>query len=125
MELVAVDGCTLVHDTGSLISGGSFTITSSPSTVTKEDGNGIYTTPLQYTFAGGNASGFVPGSVATTAPQTIAATAVYAKDYNLAAMRKDDSGIMNCTGTLIGGGTGPVAGSVKIGDPGQIKVRGE
>lgn len=125
MKNLAVNGATLEHDTGSLISSGVFVIISVPSTQTKENGNGIYITPLQYTFSGGNASGFVPGSVATVVTQSINATAVNTKDFDKAVMREDDSGIMNCVGSLTGGGTGPVAGSVVIGNAGQTKVIGE
>lgn len=124
---LAVDGCALEHDTGSLISGGSFTITSVPSTVTKEDNKGVYTTPMTYTFSGGSAAGFVANTVMTTAPAVIAATAIKTKDNFLPVMRKGDSGVMTCIGTLPPptGGTAPVAGPVKIGDAGQTKVKGD
>lgn len=125
MSFLAVDGLTLSHAAGSLISGGFFSVTSSPSSVTKEDGNGIFTSPLVYTFSGGNASGFVPGSVATLVPQSIIATAQKTKDYDILVIRQDDSGTMICQGTLTGGGVGPVSGGVEISDAGQSKVDGQ
>jgi len=122
---IAVNGATIDHDTGSLISLGIFTISSTPSLKTKVDGNGIYTTPLEYSFSGGSASGFVSGTVRTQVTQTIAATATKTKDSDILVMREDDSGTMICIGDLPSGGTGPVSGAVKISDAGQTKVDAE
>jgi hypothetical protein len=124
-ELLAVEGLTLSHKVGSPISGGSFSIVSSPSSKTKENGKGIYVSPLQFTFSGGSASGFVPGSIATLVPQAINATAQKTKDYGILVIRKGDSGTMICQGTLISGGPGPISGDVEISDSGQDKVKGE
>lgn len=122
---IAVDGLTLSHSSGSPISGGSFSISSSPSTVTKEEGDGIFTSPLLYTFSGGNASGFVPGSVGTLVPQSIISTAQKTKDYAILVIREEDTGTMVCQGTLTGGGVGPVSGGIEISDAGQDKVKAE
>ena len=118
---------TIAHDTGSAISGGSFSISSAESTNVKAGGEGVHKTPLLYTFSGGNASGFVPGSVQTTAPQTITATAQKVKADGALVMRVDDSGTMNCIGTIPPptGGTAPVSGPVKIDDAGQDKAKGQ
>lgn len=127
LKELAVQGATIAHDSGSPISGGTFSITSVPSLKVKAEGNGVYKTPLLYTFAGGNAAGFVPGSVLTTAPQSISATAQKCKAENLPVMRIDDSGVMNAIGTLPppAGGTAPIAGPVIIDDAGQVKAKGE
>ncbi len=127
MSDIEVDGLTLSHASGSPISGGTFSIVSSPSGVTKEDGDGIFTTPLMYTFSGGSASGFVNGSVAPLVPQAIIATSQKTKDYGIFVMRKDDSGTMVCQGTIPPptGGVGPVSGDVDIIDACQNMVKGE
>lgn len=124
-ELLAVDGATLKHSSGSPISGGVFTIESAPSSKTKEDSAGIYTTPLLCSFSGGSASGFVSGTVSTVAPVPINASSQKTKDYDILVMRKGDSGTLVCQGTLTGGGVGPVSGGFEIDDPGQSKVSGE
>jgi hypothetical protein len=122
---IAVDGLTLSHASGSLISGGSFSVISVPSSVTKEATKGIFTSPLLYSFFGGNAAGFVPGSVATLVPQSIIATTQKTKDYAILVIRQDDSGTMICQGTLTSGGVGPVSGGVEISNAGQDKVKAE
>lgn len=125
MSLLAVDGLTLDHAVGSTITGGVFTIVSSPSQKTFVDDNGIFTSPLVYTFSGGSAPGFVAGTVATTVPQQIIGSAQKTLDYDIIVMRESDSGTMQCSGTLTGGGTGTVSGDVEISDAGQDKVEGE
>lgn len=128
LELIAVDGCTLAHSDGSLISGGVFKIISVPDVKTKAGGAGVFKTPLQFTFSGGNASGFVPGSVMTTAPVSIVATAAKVKAGGLLVMREGDSVLMNCIGTVNPpppGVTAPVAGNVEISAAGQTKVKAQ
>jgi hypothetical protein len=110
------------HAIGSLVSGGTFTIVSAPSIKNRADGGGIYRGPLQYTFAGGNASGFDPGSVATTVPQVIQPTAVKARADGQAVVRLGDSGVMAATGTVSGTPTA-ISGQVEVSDAGQDKVR--
>lgn len=113
---------TLGHAAGSLVSGGVFTITSVPSLKVRADGKGIYRGPLQYTFSGGNASGFDSGSVATTVPQAIQPTAIKARADGLAVIRLGDSGQMAAIGTVSGTPTA-IIGLVKISDAGQGVVR--
>ena len=128
LELIAVDGCTVAHASGSLISGGVFTITSAPSTKVKCEGKGVFKTPLMITFAGGNASGFVPGSVASTAPVIIIATATKCKTGGVAVIREGDTGLMNCLGNTLPnppGIPGPVMGNVEISVAGQTKVKAQ
>jgi hypothetical protein len=124
---IAVDGLTLSHASGSPISLGSFSVTSLPSTVTKENGKGIFITPLLYTFSGGNAPGFVPGSVATLVPQSIISTAQKTKDYGILVIREEDLGTMICQGTIPPptGGVAPISGNVEISNAGQSKVKAE
>jgi hypothetical protein len=128
LELIAVQGCTLAHAAGSLISGGVFVISSTPNAKAKAESKGIYTTPLQFTFSGGNAAGFVPGSVMTTAPVSMPATAAKVKAGGVLVMREGDFVLMNCTGTTLPnppGTPGPVAGNVEISVAGQTKVKGQ
>lgn len=128
LELIAVDGCTLAHASGSLISGGVFTITSVADVKSKAGGAGVFKAPLQFTFAGGNASGFVPGSVMTTASVVMNATASKVKTGGMLVMREGDFVLMSCTGTSLPnppGAPAPVAGNVKISIAGQTKVKAQ
>jgi hypothetical protein len=63
LEFYMTTAGNVQHAAGSPVSGGSYTITSPPSTKVKADGNFIYRGPLNVTFSGGNLSGMVPGSV--------------------------------------------------------------
>ena len=123
--LIAVDGCTLAHMSGSLVSGGVFTIASVPDVKAKCESKGIYKGPLLFTLSGGSASGFVAGSVMTTAPVSMPATAIKTKVGGLAVMLEGDFVLMNCVGTLPPptGGTAPVVGNVEIVVAGQTKVQ--
>lgn len=124
-ELIAVDGLTLDHAAGSPISGGSFSITSTPDAKVKTDGAGFFAGPLVFTFSGGDADGFVAGSVAGGG--SMPATAGKVKIGGVAVMREGDSCTMSCVGTIDPPATpptGPVAGDVEIADAGQTKVRG-
>jgi hypothetical protein len=120
-ELVMTEAGAIDHTSASTVSGGAFVITSQPSASTKVDGSGVYRGPLQYTFSGGDASGFINGSVTTTVPQVIQPTATKSKDDNLPLMRLGDSGPMVCVGTPSGGGS-PVTvpnAFVEVADAGQ------
>lgn len=121
LELVMVEGGALDHGAGSPISGGVFVITSVPSTKDKL-GAGIYKGPLQYTFSGGNASGFDSGSVATTAPQVINPTATKTKADGQEVIRLGDFGTMAAVGT-VSGVSSAVSGPVEVSDAGQSKGR--
>lgn len=128
-ELIAVNGCTLSHVTGSPISVGTFEITSTPDGKVKSDGNGVYKDPLAFTFSGGNANGFQDGSV--TGGGSIPATSTKVKVGGLFVMREGDSVTMNCVGTIDpppappASPTGPVSGDVEISIAGQIVVKSE
>jgi hypothetical protein len=112
----------LGHSDGSLISGGIFTIVSQPSVKVKAVGKGVYRGPLQYTFAGGDANGFDPGTEVTTTPQVINPTAVKTKADGLEVIRFGDTDVMVATGTVSGTPT-PVVGQVEVVDAGQDKVK--
>lgn len=122
LELVMNANGAIGHGAGSPISGGVFVITSTPSTKVKSEGAGVHVTPLAYTFSGGSASGFEPGTIAGGG--TIPATAVKSKAESVLVMRLSDSATMNATGTPSGGGA-PVAitGPVEVSDAGQSTGR--
>lgn len=126
-ELLAVEGLTLDHMDGSVISGGSFTIMSTPDVKAKAEGHGIYATPLDFTFKEGNAKGFQDGSV--SGGGSIPATATKTKIGGVLVMREGDSVLMDCVGTYEpppappASPTGPVSGMVEIADAGQTKAK--
>lgn len=125
---MAVETLTISHDATSTISGGVFTIISSPSTKVKGSENGAYETDLYYSFSGGNATGYVPGTVKTTTPQKIPAQGTKVKSNGNFLMRLDDFAIMNAEGTLTGPPPvpdTPISGKVKISDAAQTKVKSE
>lgn len=117
----------LDHGSESTISGGSFSITSSPSVKTKAGGKGVYRGPLVFTFKGGNAPGFATGSVFTPSPVTINPAAQKVKAEFLPVVREGDSGTMVCQGTTtdVPPKTATVSGPVEVASAGQLKVRGE
>ena len=127
-KFIANSSCTLAHKAGSGVSGGVFVITSLPSLTVNADGSGVYTTPLTYTFSGGNFAGCVNGTVATLIPQTIAATAVKVKADGSFVMRVGDFGTMTAQGTKQvpppPPGVLPAVGAVEISDAGNTKVKG-
>ena len=111
------------HGSGSPITGGVFVITATPSAKTSAPtGQGVYRGPLTYTFSGGSAAGFDPGTIATTVPQTINPTAIKASADGFKFIREDDNGIMAATGTVSGTPT-PITGSVEVISAGQTKAR--
>lgn len=124
LEPTMTQAGSIDHGATSLISGGVFVITSQPSVKVKAGGSGMYRGPLQYTFAGGNADGFDPGTVTTAVPQVINPTAVKTKADGLAVVRLGDAGVMAATGTVSGTPTA-VAGPVEVVDAGQDKVKAQ
>lgn len=122
LKEVAVDGLTLTPQ--GIVSGGVITITAVPSIKVKIEGKGVYKNPFIFTFAGGNATGYDPGTVVSVAPGSIPATAIKNKVDGLLVMRVDDLVSMGMTGT-IGGTPTPFPEVWKITNAGQIKVRAE
>ena len=87
--------------------------------------NGMYKTPLTFTLAGANATGYDPGTVVTVGPGSIPATAIKEKADGVLVMRVDDQApTIAMTGT-IGGTPTPFVEPWKITDAGQTKVLGE
>lgn len=125
LELLMNEDGTLAHAAGSPISAGAFVIVSSPSANLKASGKGVYSGDLLYTFSGGNAAGFVPGSVVSVGPQTISPTAVNVKSAGNLVIREGDSGTMSCSGTLTAGGPGSVSGDVEVSAAGQSNAKGQ
>lgn len=116
---------TVDHDTGSIISGGTFAITSVPSTNVKTAGKGVHRGTLAGTLSGANATGFVNGTVAGN--WSITGTGANTKVDGQPTVRERDVGTFNGTGTIPPptGGTGPVAGPVVVDSAGQGEVNGD
>lgn len=133
LEFIGVEGLTIDHDTGSTVSGGSFTITSVPSIKVKCEGSGVYKGTLMFTFSGGTCSGPPPDSGSTaTGSGSINFTATKNKVDGSFVIRKGDTGTMS--GTYVATNPSPppptipgtfVNQPVKITDAGQTKVRAE
>lgn len=134
-EILNTDG-SLAHSTGSTTSGGTFTITSTPSLKSKAEGSPIYAGTLSFSFSGGNSSEtlggtgvVVPGSVSGNG--TINPTAQKVKDGGSFVMREGDSGAFTLlTGSFTVTSTGvtsvvtlPNTG-VEVSSAGQTKVKG-
>jgi hypothetical protein len=121
---VMVNGGTLGFAVGSVVSGGAFTITAVPSVRTKVDGKGIYCGPLAWTFAGGNATGAVNGTVFGAG--TINPSAVYNKDGGLAMVLEGDSVAATFNGVTPNGNPITFPGvTVRVANAGQTKVLGD
>jgi hypothetical protein len=101
-----IDG-TISHSSGSTTSGGSFSITSTPSLKSKASDKYIYRGTLSFTFSGGNSSETFGGTGIITSGTvygngTINPTAIKSKDVNQEVIRKDDSGsISTLFGTFV------------------------
>ena len=128
LKEIAVDGLTIDHDSGSIVSGGSFTITSIPSLKVKCENKGVYTGTLSFSFSGGYVSPDDSGTTGT-GTGTIMFTAQKVKAENQFVLRKGDTGTMSGTYVKINPAAPPptVPGTftnqpVKITDAGQTKV---
>lgn len=124
MKNVVTSADNIEHDTGSVISGGVFSISTPASLKVNAGGNGIRKGTQLYSFSGGSASGFVPGSVMTTAPQSLNSSAQKVKVEGSFVVLDGDTATMIAQGTIPPptGGTAPVSGGVKI-SAGQSKVK--
>ena len=121
MTLIAImnENGNIDHIDGSSISGGTFSIISTPSSKT-----GFYKGTLQYTFSGGSAEGFDDESIATLSPQSINPTAIYVKAENESIIRLGDSGTMVAQGTVEGTPTS-ITGPVEVSEAGQDKAKAQ
>lgn len=127
LELIMTQSGALGHATGSTVSGGAFVVTSAPSTKSKAEGAGVYSGPLQYTFSGGSAAGFVSGTVTTVAPAAIPPTAVKSLAEGLPVIRLGDQAVMVVVGLPPPPATAtvPVPGAVtEVANAGQQTVKG-
>jgi len=126
-ELIMNQSGKLGHGSGSAISGGVFSIVSAPSVKNKIENKGIFRGPLKFTFSGGNAAGFQPGTVATISPVDIPPTAVKTKADGFPVIRLGDSVVMACQGTSSTppNPTAGISGPAEVSDAGQSKVRGD
>lgn len=73
-----VNSGTLGFGTGAVVTGGIFTIISVPSNNVLIDNKGVYSESLSWTFAGGNGTGSVSGSVTGSGTITAGSTSVKA-----------------------------------------------
>ena len=125
LKYIAVNGLTLTPQ-GIVTPGvGTLTITSTPSAKVTAGGQGVYKTPLTFTLALGNATGYDPGTVATVGAGSIPGTSIKALADGTFVMRVDDQfASVPMTGT-IGGTPTPFVEAWKITNAGQAKVRAE
>jgi len=124
LEPIAVIGCVIEHGSGSVITGGTFVITSTPSTKVKPGGLGAYKgTTIAFTFSGGSGGGCTDGTV--TGSGTISASALKVKAENQLVIREGDIGTMNWTGTNPSPPPTNLTGTsnVVISSAGQTKVK--
>lgn len=125
MKYLGVNGIVISHGTGSIVSGGTFTISSpSPSTKNKASSNGVYFGPISFTFSGGNAAGCDPTTVAGAGTINPGSTKVRDVLTSLFAMLEGDTGSGTFAGTS--GGTPVPLGvqPVKVSSASQSKVQG-
>lgn len=87
----------IIHSSGSTVSGGIFSISSSPSLKLLVNGQGVYRGPLTVSFSGGNMTGMTPGSVSGIG--SISPTSLKNKTESLYVLRNGDSGSL--VGTAI------------------------
>ena len=113
------------HSPGSLVTGGTFAITSLPSLTGFAEGKGIHRGDLRFIFVGGSSAGFVDGTVYTQVSPAIRPTATKSKSDGEFVIRVGDSGTMNCLGVLLSGGSSSVVGLVEVASAGQTKVRAQ
>ena len=125
----------LDHASGSVVSGGVFTIISTPSATTKAEGAGVFAGEVRFTFAGGDAATpgeppvdiVDPGTVVSVPPfQTVSATATKTKADGSIVMRLGDTNeTAQFQGTLGGSPVGPFVGVVEVADAGQTKAKAQ
>jgi hypothetical protein len=126
LELIMNADGAIDHAAGSLVSGGTFTITSTPDTYSKVDSSGIHVGPLLFSFVGGNASGMVDGSV-NIPVGSIPATATLDKAGGISVMRLGDSAEITFISTVDSSPPvpGTVIGSVEVSNAGQTSTKGQ
>jgi len=115
---------TLDHNVGSVVTGGTFAIISTPSMKVSADGGKVYRGPLLYSFTGGSAPGFTDGSVSTfpSGVQTLEPTAQKCNADGMAVVREGDEATGLGIGVIPSGGIGSVPVLTIVSDAGQSKV---
>ena len=118
---VANKSCVIDHSAGSVVSGGTFTITAPESMKAQApSGAGIRSGPQAFNFTGGSISGGDPNTALGTG--TIAPTAQKVLVDGLPVVLEGDTGTLTGTHTVSGTPT-PFTSSVEIADAGQTDVK--
>jgi hypothetical protein len=98
-KAIMVDGGTIDHKPFSSVSGGVFVINNGQTnSALSIEGNDVYVGPLTYSFSGGDATGFVNGSVYTKTDQDIDPGTPAIHVDGDPVMRVDDESSMVCYG---------------------------
>lgn len=125
MNYLGVSGLTISHGSGSILSGGSFSITTpTVSTKNKAVNKGIYFGPMSFTFSGGNASGCDPATVTGSGTINPGSTKIRDILTSLFALLENDTGSGIFAGTLSGNPVPLGSQPVKISSANQNKVQG-
>ena len=122
LEFVFTENGTVEHGSGSPISGGVFTVVSPPDPKVSVDSSKVHFGILSFSFAGGNAAGYDPGTI--TGGGTVTPTATQVKNPAGFILREGDTGTLTASGTVSGVPT-PISGPVQLGSAGQTKVSAE
>jgi len=113
----------LGHSAGSTITGGYFAVLSTPSVKVSAGGLPVYRDRITFSFIGGNAPGFSPGTVFAVQQQYIEPTATKTRIDGLAPIREGDGlPVTNFVGTLLSGSFSKLVGPIEVVDAGQSKV---
>lgn len=130
LKNIANADLTISHGVGSIVTGGTFTVSSTPSTKVKANNKGVHKGGVAFDFAGGSAAGTNPGSV--TGSGNISPTATKVKAEGELVNRVDDSASISMTGKTNNPSPPPPlidvplgAQPVVISNAGQNKVKGQ
>lgn len=99
MENIANGDAQLAHGSGSVVTLGTFVITSTPNTKVKSFTKGVFSEKISFSFSGGNGPGCVPGSVTATGDVMASATKCKELVSNKFVCRENDQ---STTGPFIG-----------------------
>lgn len=119
MKEIAVQGATVGHSSGSVITGGTFSILTTPSIDVTITGKDVYRGTINIQCVGCSSGSFqIP-----IAQGTITGTSMKVKANGQAVILKGDKGTISGTGTDPStGATSEFSGSVEITDTVQNKV---
>lgn len=121
MRALANANCIIDHSSGSIVSGGTFTLTSIPSFKVIAEGLGVFFGEVTASFIGGTISGGDPNTAYGTC--AIPAGLVKVDNGSIPAAAEGDTGTLNGF-YLISGTPTPFSASVEITDAGQASVLG-